>query len=77
MKTNFLLPDKDEPWPHQFVKNGRGYEIGVDELGFPKYAQTYICVHCYEEYVNGFQDPLPNPCPARSTKKELKRILLT
>lgn len=65
-----LDPRDPEAWPHQFTKNGRGYELPSG-----KYAQTYICVHCYMEYVQGFQDPPPDPCPARNTKRELKRIL--
>ena len=63
----------DERWPHQFTKNGRGYEIGVGELGTKKYAQTYVCVHCYEEYVQGLAEPewIKEPCPARNTEREL------
>lgn len=63
------------PWPHQFTKNGKGYELGPDEFGIMRFAQTYICVHCLKEYVQGMQVPPPNPCPARSKKRELKRIL--
>lgn len=68
-----ILPDADEPWPHQFTKNGKGYEIGEGI-----FAQTYICVHCYKEYVKQFETPewVNEPCPARSTKREMKRILL-
>lgn len=66
-----LLDPNDTPWPHQFTKNGNGYEIGEGI-----YAQTYICVHCLQEYVKGFEIPewITEPCPARETKKELKRI---
>ena len=60
---------------HKFTKNGKGYEIGKTELGTPKYAQTYVCVHCYQEYVKEMQSPPPNPCPARRTSREMKRIL--
>lgn len=65
-----LDPRDPEAWPHQFTKNGRGYELPDG-----KYAQTYICVHCLQEYVQNFQEPLPDPCPARNTKREMKRIL--
>lgn len=65
-----LDPCDPEAWPHQFTKNGRGYEIGPGV-----YAQTYICVHCLLEYIQGVQEPPPNPCAARNTKREMKRIL--
>lgn len=65
-----LDPRDENAWPHQFTKNGRGYEIGPDT-----FAQTYICVHCLQEYVQGLQEPPPEPCPARNTQRELKRIL--
>lgn len=70
-----LLPDMQESWPHQFTKNGKGYEIAEG-----KFAQTYICVHCFEEYVKspiGQPDPewTLEPCPARNTAREMKRIL--
>lgn len=65
-----LDPRDPEAWPHQFTKNGRGYELPDGT-----YAQTYICVHCYLEYVQNFQEPPPNPCSARNTKREMKRIL--
>lgn len=72
----FLLDPRDpDAWPHQFVKNGSGYELGPDEYGIMQFAQTYICIHCLQEYVNGFQEPPPQPCQARSTNKEMKRIL--
>lgn len=73
---NLLLPDMQEPWPHQFTKNGKGYEIAEG-----KYAQTYICVHCLNEYVQNLVpgQRLPEwteePCPARNTSREMKRIL--
>lgn len=72
---SLLLSDTDERWPHQFTKNGKGYEIAEG-----KYAQTYICVHCINEYTRS-PIGLPNPewtlepCPARNTKREMKRIL--
>lgn len=67
-----LDPRDPEAWPHQFTKNGRGYELPDGN-----YAQTYICVHCLNEYVRGFEEPLwiHESCPARNTKRELKRIL--
>lgn len=68
---SILLPGMSDKWPHQFTKNGKGYEISEG-----KYAQTYICVHCYQEYVQGFEEPkwVKEPCPARDTKREVKRI---
>lgn len=59
-----------EQWPHQFTKNGRGYELPDGS-----YAQTYVCVHCFQEYVRNMQSPPPNPCPARSDERELRRVL--
>lgn len=57
-------------WPHKFTKNGREY------VGFPEGVmfQPLICVHCYKEYVGGLQEAPPNPCPARTTSKEMKRL---
>lgn len=72
--SEILLPGFDEKWPHQFTKNGKGYEIGKNELGMPTYAQTYICVHCFKEYILHVQTPPPNPCPARNTKREMVRL---
>lgn len=66
-----MNPDE---WPHQFTKNGRGYEMGINEDGTTKYAQTYVCVHCYREYVQGLEQPPANPCSARNTKRELVRL---
>lgn len=61
----------ETPWPHQFTKNGRGYELPDGN-----YAQTYICVHCYQEYVRGLQPQPPNPCPARAdSKKQVRRVI--
>lgn len=74
----FLLDPRDEnAWPHQFVKNGNGYELPPDEFGTPRFAQTLICVHCLQEYVNNFEDPewVHQSCPARETNKEMKRLL--
>lgn len=67
-----LDPRDPEAWPHQFTKNGKGYELPDG-----KYAQTLICVHCLDEYVRGFEEPdwIHEPCPARNTKRELKRLL--
>lgn len=73
---DILTDPNSEAWPHQFTKNGQGYEIGPDEYGIMQFAQTYICIHCYLEYVKGMQAPPPNPCAARNTKREMKRILL-
>lgn len=73
-----ILDPRDEDfWPHQFVKNGQGYELPPDEYGTPQWAQTYICVHCLNEYIQGFEEPewISQNCPARSTNREKKRIL--
>lgn len=63
-------------WPHQFTKNGKGYQIGVQKDDTPRYAQTYVCVHCFNEYVQGFNEPewIKQPCPARNTERELIRL---
>lgn len=72
-----LDPRDADFWPHQFVKNGKGYELPPDEWGTPRWAQTYICVHCLEEYIQNFEDPewIHQSCPARSTGRETKRLL--
>lgn len=69
-----VLPS-DEPWPHQFTKNGKGYELPDGS-----HAQTYICVHCYQEYVQNIgnlkmvPEWVKEPCKARRTKREMIRL---
>jgi hypothetical protein len=60
-------------WPHQFTPNGKEYQIGEDN-GIPKFAKPMICVHCDKEFISGLQSRPPDPCPARTDKKELQRI---
>ena len=57
------------PWPHQFTRKGRDYIGPHGQL-----LQPMICVHCYQEYMEGDESRPPDPCPARNDKRELKRI---
>lgn len=65
-------------WPHQFTKNGSEKQIGeeriLDNTIRPVMAQPMVCTHCHVEYTQGVDNQPPGPCPARSTKRELKRI---
>ena len=65
-------------WPHKFTKLGKPKQIGEEKLmghtTAPIMAQPMVCIHCGAEFVQGEQPPPPGPCPARTTKKELKRI---
>lgn len=67
-----------EYWPHQFTKHGKEKLIGeekfLDNTTRPIFAQPMICVHCHQEYVQGVDAPPPGPCPARNTRREMKRI---
>lgn len=71
-------------WPHQFTHDGREYEIGSTggsikdqehlEIEHKILARPMICVHCHKKYIQNI-DPYPaESCPARSDKRELKRI---
>lgn len=63
-------------WPHQFTKTHTEKQIGRDELtGDPIIAVEMTCVHCMARYVAGLDARPPDPCPARSKKSEMKRIL--
>jgi hypothetical protein len=66
-------------WPHKFTKLGNPKQIGeekiMDNTYRPLMAQPMICVHCHIEFTQGESAPPPGPCPARTTKKELKRLI--
>lgn len=69
-------------WPHQFTKTGSKNEIGVDNSFMPDgehamkvYSEEMICVHCHQRYWTRKDSPPPHPCPARSKRSEIKRIL--
>lgn len=63
-------------WPHLFTKTAREVQIGRDELtGDPIIAVEMTCIHCSARYINGQQNRPPDPCPARTQKTEMKRIL--
>lgn len=65
-----------ENWPHQFAKDGEVRVIGKDDVtGDPMYAAPMICVHCHVKFVTGQQSRPPDPCPARTKKREMRRIL--
>lgn len=65
-------------WPHQFTKLGSPIQVGVEKIynntEVPIMAQPMVCVHCKVEYV---QNKTPQPggqCPARNTRREMKRL---
>lgn len=69
-------------WPHQFTRLGNPTQVGEQRLDdaqtghtmVPIMVQPMVCVHCHIEYKQGQENQPPGPCPARSTKRELKRI---
>lgn len=65
-------------WPHQFRPNGKEVQIGeekfTDNLMRPIFAQPMVCAHCGTEWLRGKEAQPTGKCPARETKKELKRI---
>lgn len=69
-------------WPHKFTKLGNPEQIGEQKLDdsqtgstmIPIMVQRMVCIHCNVEYTQGRDNQPPGPCPARSTKSELKRI---
>lgn len=61
-------------WPHLFTKTGKTFQIGENEEG-KIFAVEMTCTHCNARYVNGQQNRPPDPCPARSEKSEMKRLL--
>lgn len=67
-----------EYWDHQFTKNGKEVQIGeepfYDNSTRPIMAQPMVCVHCHTEFVQGQQSRPAGPCPARQTKKEMRRL---
>lgn len=78
------MDDKDigSYWPHKFTRNGNPKQIGEEKLDesqtgatmVPIMVQPMVCIHCHAEFLQGKESPPPGPCPARSTKAELKRI---
>jgi hypothetical protein len=76
--TEFRGMDISDFWPHQFTTDGQEVQIGeeyfTDNIKRPIYAQPMICVHCGVRYIRGKESQPTGKCPARETKKELKRI---
>lgn len=63
-------------WPHLFAKDGSPYKVGIDQLTQdPIMVAPMICIHCHIKYINGMDNRPPDPCPARTKKSELNRIL--
>lgn len=68
----------EEYWAHQFTRLGNPEKIGEEQTYMntttPVMAQRMVCVHCHVEYVRN-KDPQPTgSCPARNTKREMKRL---
>lgn len=61
-----MNPDE---WPHQFTKDGPPRQGVNGNLWI-----DMICVHCHTQYVQGRDGQPTGPCPARNTKRELKRV---
>jgi hypothetical protein len=65
-------------WPHKFTKLGDEYQIGerqvFDNTSAPVMAQRMVCVSCGVEFVKGKDVQPTGKCPARTTKKEMKRL---
>lgn len=65
-------------WPHKFTKDGNPTQIGEEDImghtKAPIMAQPMICIHCMAKFIQGKEAPPPGPCPARTTKSELKRL---
>jgi len=70
-------------WPHKFARNGAEKQVGEtkvegsNNLKVPIFAIPMICVHCHTEFMQGRDAIPPGPCPARTGRNEVKRILNT
>lgn len=65
-----------EHWPHQFSKDGDVVQIGIDQVtGDDIFAAPMACVHCGVKFISGKDSRPPDPCPARTKKREMRRIL--
>lgn len=63
-------------WPHRFTKDGKDFSLGEDEDTHDKIiSQPMICMDCNIKFVAGQSNRPPDPCPARSKKSEMKRLL--
>lgn len=63
-------------WPHLFTKIGEPKQVSTDLLtGDAEFTVEMMCIHCHVKYVAGKDNRPPDPCPARTKKSELKRIL--
>lgn len=58
-------------WPHQFVPDGKPKQINEEGT----LSRPLVCVHCGKKYNTVLQPAPPNPCPARSDKREMRRLL--
>jgi len=65
-------------WPHQFTKHGPERQIGEEKLYDNTMrkvmAQPMICMHCHVEFTQGVDAYPTGACPARNTRREMKRI---
>jgi len=66
-------------WPHRFTHDGRPYQIGEEKevigLGDPIMAAPMICMDCGIKFISGIDSRPLDPCPARTQKTEMKRLL--
>jgi hypothetical protein len=63
-------------WPHRFTKDGGSVTIGQEEqTRDPIIAQPMICMDCHVKFVSGQTSRPSDPCPARTKKSEMKRLL--
>lgn len=67
-------------WPHKFTKDGK--ETIIDKVPMEGIIgeerlithQPMICVHCNIRFIQGKEPRPADPCPARKTSKEMKRL---
>lgn len=67
---NDRLKLRKNVWPHQFTKDGRAEQVGEE-----RWHQPMVCVHCHKRFVSGRDSRPMDNCPARSDRREMKRIL--
>lgn len=66
-------------WPHKFTKDGDATQIGeeplYDHTMKPIMSQPMVCVCCGITFIqDGKTGPPSGACPARTTKKEMRRL---
>lgn len=63
-------------WPHRFTKQGDVKQVGEDpDTHDGIFAQPMVCMDCHATFVAGQQSRPADPCPARTQKTEMKRLL--